>query len=386
MMNQLQKAIIEKTGHDFGFEYLVSEAETEVTLGSARHGIHTAISLVDGIYKVGFHNAKANFIGELNRDFKHKSNDQFNAQGESQLALLLQRASQLANSLPNQAVDNYEADLKAALVLIPPSAKGTEVERMVRQRIGQDAYRKAMLDYWGNACAVTGLQMPEVLRASHAKPWAVCETDAERLDVYNGFLLTANLDALFDRFLISFDKAGRIIISKTISDSQRDLLNIHEGMQLRWTSKNHESYLLFHRSKFEFQGWNGYNLARIENHKYSIEEAFRECFYIVPDYQREYVWTDKEVHQLFEDIGEQIDVGTTREYFIGTVLVSPTDQKNHYEVIDGQQRLTTFFLLLCSLKHLFQGEPLREMISGLISTSYVDSEGKVRTNLKSEPH
>jgi hypothetical protein len=126
-------------------------------------------------------------------------------------------------------------------------------------------------------------------------------------------------------------------------------------------------------------------MARIENHKYSIEEAFRECFYIVPDYQREYVWTDKEVHQLLEDIGEQIDVGTTREYFIGTVLVSPTDQKNHYEVIDGQQRLTTFFLLLCALKHLFQGEPQRQMISGLISTSYVDSDGEGRTNLKLEP-
>ncbi|WP_296282107.1 DUF262 domain-containing protein, partial [Pseudoxanthomonas sp.] len=53
-------------------------------------------------------------------------------------------------------------------------------------------------------------------------------------------------------------------------------------------------------------------MARIENHKYSIEEAFRECFYIVPDYQREYVWTDKEVQQLLEDIGEQIDAGTTR--------------------------------------------------------------------------
>lgn len=253
-MNQLQKAIIEKTGHDFGFEYLVSETDTEVILGSARHGIHTAISLVDGIYKVGFQNAKANFIAELNRDFNNKNNCQFNAQGEIQLALLLQRASQLASSLPNQAVDNYETELKTALALIPPSAKGTEVERMVRQRVGQDAYRKAMLDYWGNACAVTGLQMPEVLRASHAKPWAECETDAERLDVYNGFLLTANLDALFDRFLISFDENGQMIISKAISDSQRDLLSIHESMQLRWISREHESYLKFHRSKFEFQG------------------------------------------------------------------------------------------------------------------------------------
>lgn len=55
-------------------------------------------------------------------------------------------------------------------------------------------------------------------------------------------------------------------------------------------------------------------------------------------------------------------------------------------MIDGQQRLTTFFLLLCALKHLFQGEPQQQIISGLISTSYVDGDGEVRTNLKLEPH
>jgi len=126
-------------------------------------------------------------------------------------------------------------------------------------------------------------------------------------------------------------------------------------------------------------------MARIENHKYSIQQAFKECFYIVPDYQREYVWTDKEVHQLLEDIGEQIDAGTTREYFIGTILVSPTDQSDHYEVIDGQQRLTTFFLLLCAMKELFKGEPQRQTISTLISTSYDDSSGETRTSLKLEP-
>lgn len=125
-------------------------------------------------------------------------------------------------------------------------------------------------------------------------------------------------------------------------------------------------------------------MARIENHKYSIEEAFRECFYIVPDYQREYVWTDKEVHQLLEDIGEQIDVGTTREYFIGTVLVAPTDQKNHYEVIDGQQRLTTFFLLLCALRHLLKQEPEAQHLNRLISDSYTGSTGIV-TRLKLDP-
>ena len=126
-------------------------------------------------------------------------------------------------------------------------------------------------------------------------------------------------------------------------------------------------------------------VAKIENHKYSIDEAFRECFYIVPDYQREYVWTEKEVHQLLDDIDEQIDGASMREYFIGTVLVSPTDQKNHYEVIDGQQRLTTFFLLLCALRHLFRGEPQAQTIGTLISTSYTATDGETRTSLKLEP-
>src|SRR5450432_1443076 len=89
-------------------------------------------------------------------------------------------------------------------------------------------------------------------------------------------------------------------------------------------------------------------MARIENHKYSVAEAFQECFYVVPDYQREYVWTDKEVQQLLEDIDEQIDSGSDKEYFVGMILVSPGSQKNHFEVIDGQQRLTTFYLLLCA--------------------------------------
>lgn len=126
-------------------------------------------------------------------------------------------------------------------------------------------------------------------------------------------------------------------------------------------------------------------MARIENHKYSIEECFRECFYIVPDYQREYVWTDKEVLQLLEDINEQIDADSIREYFIGTILVSPTEQKNHFEVIDGQQRLTTFFLMLCALKQMFHGEPHEHTIGELISTSYTDCNGEIRTSLKLEP-
>ena len=97
------------------------------------------------------------------------------------------------------------------------------------------------------------------------------------------------------------------------------------------------------------------------------------------------MWTDKEVHQLLEDIDEQLDTGPAREYFVGTVLVSPTAQKNHFEVIDGQQRLTTFFLLLCALRQRFRGEPQHAVFSGLLTTSYTDNQGNLKTSLKLEP-
>jgi putative restriction endonuclease len=114
-------------------------------------------------------------------------------------------APALSQSLPNQAFVAFEAQLQSELAGMPESAaQNTEVLRMVRQRVGQQAYRHAMLDYWGGSCAVTGLALPQALRASHAKPWAECASDAERLDVFNGFLLSANLDVLFDSFLVSF--------------------------------------------------------------------------------------------------------------------------------------------------------------------------------------
>lgn len=126
-------------------------------------------------------------------------------------------------------------------------------------------------------------------------------------------------------------------------------------------------------------------MSKITNHKYTIEEAFRDCFYIVPDYQREYVWSDKEVNKLLDDLNNEIENGSNSEYFIGTILVSPTQEKNQFDVIDGQQRLTTFFLTLCALKALFKGEPQEGIINNLISTSYTNSDGDIDTSLKLNP-
>lgn len=126
-------------------------------------------------------------------------------------------------------------------------------------------------------------------------------------------------------------------------------------------------------------------MARIENHKYTIDEAFKECFYIVPDYQREYVWTEKQVSQLLEDIHEQIE-SSSSDYFIGTILVSQRKgEKGHFDIIDGQQRLTTAFLILCALRVLFKSKAHSEMLKSLTVDNWTDSQGDIKTNLKLQP-
>ena len=172
------------------------------------------------------------------------------AGGEAPLAAVLRRAASLSRALPSQAATGYQQAVAEELLAMPTGLGGTEVERVVRQRVGQQKFREAMLDYWGGACAVTGLALSEVLRASHAKPWADCASDAERLDVFNGFLLTANLDALFDRFLISFDELGRLLTSPTLAADDLQRLGIAPSMTLRWFAPEHQRYLIYHRSRF----------------------------------------------------------------------------------------------------------------------------------------
>lgn len=151
--------------------------------------------------------------------------------------------------MPNQVVNEYEQELSEELAGLTPSVQATEIERLVRQRLGQEKYRKAMLEYWDEACAVTGVNILALLRASHAIPWAECESDAQRLDVFNGFLLSAHLDALFDRFLISFDNAGNILIAPGVDVRQLESLGIHANMVLRWLDEKHLPYLEWHRKR-----------------------------------------------------------------------------------------------------------------------------------------
>lgn len=126
--------------------------------------------------------------------------------------------------------------------------RSTEVERLVLQRVGQDLFRAALMDYWQGKCCVTGLAVPELLRASHIKPWAACENDDERLDVHNGLLLAPHIDALFDGGWISFTDDGAMEVSGALPTPAWAQLHLSDESRVVGLQRRHAGYLAFHRA------------------------------------------------------------------------------------------------------------------------------------------
>jgi len=92
---------------------------------------------------------------------------------------------------------------------------------------------------------------------------------------------------------------------------------------------------------------------KIESSDLTIEQVYKD-FYVVPDYQREYVWSDNDVQTFADDIqdefyGSKGELLPDREYFIGSIVVCRNAQ-GVFELIDGQQRMTTIFLFLCAIR------------------------------------
>lgn len=123
----------------------------------------------------------------------------------------------------------------------------TEAERLEKIRIGQDIFRKALLTYWKGTCPITGITDNALLRASHIIPWARCESDAERLDVHNGLLLSSLWDAAFDDGLITFDDEGRAIASPALSATAIAALQLETAAPLPLTPE-HRVRLTWHRT------------------------------------------------------------------------------------------------------------------------------------------
>lgn len=158
------------------------------------------------------------------------------------LYAVLNHAAATARTLPNRVADVF----RQQTAQMPAR---TEAERLVVQRVGQNLFRQALLDYWRGQCAVTGLAVPELLRASHIKPWAKCATDNERLDVFNGLLLAPHIDALFDGGWISFADHGGVLVSKALSDKACEQLGVLRQWVVQRLTGGHRAYLDHHRQQ-----------------------------------------------------------------------------------------------------------------------------------------
>jgi putative restriction endonuclease len=167
----------------------------------------------------------------------------FTVTGSAALHTLIDRLYRLALSLPPEPLLEFEKQVAGL-------THETEVEQLVLQRIGQGVFRKSLIDYWGGRCPVTGIDQSELLRASHIKPWADCPTDAERLDVFNGLLLAAHLDAAFDAALISFADDGALMMSADLTERSRAALGLKEGLRVAGLTPRHAAYLGWHRRRF----------------------------------------------------------------------------------------------------------------------------------------
>ncbi len=121
----------------------------------------------------------------------------------------------------------------------------TEARAIVSARLGQGKFRLDLLSYWEGRCPLTGISIEPILKASHIRPWRNSD-DSERLDVFNGLLLSANFDELFDKGFIGFDESGTLLVSDRLSMEDRQELCIKDDMKIS-IEERHKPYLAHHR-------------------------------------------------------------------------------------------------------------------------------------------
>ena len=119
------------------------------------------------------------------------------------------------------------------------------------------------------------------------------------------------------------------------------------------------------------------SVPKIDSDDFSLGDLFKD-FYTVPDFQREYVWEPEHVEKLLTDVldefyDEENRLTERSEYFIGSIVVC-RDKAGTYQLIDGQQRMTTIYLLVCVVRDLLQelGEAPKIALQSVVKSVSMD--------------
>lgn len=121
----------------------------------------------------------------------------------------------------------------------------TEKYQLVMARRGQGRFRLAVANIEPR-CRITGLADMQHLRASHIKPWRVA-TNSERVDGYNGLMLTPHIDHLFDQGYISFTDEGEVLLSGRLDQEAAQVFGIYNGLSAGSFTDKQKVYLAYHR-------------------------------------------------------------------------------------------------------------------------------------------
>ena len=195
---------------------------------------------------------KENYL-ELSQDHEFNSPSQAasvllgrNASGPQEWKEWEEETSLKGNSIKRhiqQVADADDAPLRQFEKETRTWPQKTEADQLVRRRRGQDILREHLMKRW-RCCCLTGISDQDLLRASHIVPWAQCQSDAARLDVHNGLLLSALWDAAFDRGLVTFDDGGYPQFSPRLSQAAQAELRWREPISL---TPGHQNHLAWHR-------------------------------------------------------------------------------------------------------------------------------------------
>ena len=166
-----------------------------------------------------------------------------NKRGDHMYSNALKQYRLFRNVETAEAVDHDEV---TSVIENYANLQETERSAIVKSRIGQGLFRKELIKKYNSSCVITGINEKKLLIASHVKPWAVC-SNAERLSVENGLLLSPTFDKLFDCGLISFADSGRILISSQLSAavvsklhiSTTDTFNLKASQELKQNLEYH---------------------------------------------------------------------------------------------------------------------------------------------------
>ena len=105
--------------------------------------------------------------------------------------------------------------------------------------------------------------------------------------------------------------------------------------------------------------------GKIESAKVEFKKVFSEEFwFLIPEYQRAYVWESDNILELVEDLSYAFENKPNNDYFLGSLVLKRTENNEfpEYEVLDGQQRLTTFFIMMSVLRDLIDNPKNKKTI------------------------